>query len=178
MKKLTTLLFLFVIGYLLTSCDNKLTLQSYLIESKEKKGFMNVDIPFNLIQLKNQDITEDIIKTYESIKKVNISALPYVNNEISYEIEKKILLEILNNSDNYKDLFRMDAKGMKMNIYCNGESDLIKEVIVFGYSKQVGVGVARILGDNMNPNKIMQMIEYLEIDPKQFNLKQFNLSFN
>ena len=103
--------------------------------------------------------------------------LPYLNNEAAYEVEKKTLSTILKNSKSYKNLMRMDVKGMKMSVYCNGDSDAIDEVIAFGYSKEVGVGVARILGKNMNPAKIMQMVEYLKIDPKHFNLQQFNLSF-
>ena len=30
----------------------------------------------------------------------------------------------------------------------------------------------------MNAAKIMQMVEYLKIDPKEFNLKQLQLFFN
>ena len=71
----------------------------------------------------------------------------------------------------------MDVKGMKMNIYYTGISDAIDEVIAFGYSKEAGVGVARILGENMNPSKIMEMMQNIEMDPSQLNLKQFNLSF-
>ena len=43
----------------------------------------------------------------------------------------------------------------------------------FGYSKKIGVGVARVIGNHMNPTKITQMAEYLKIDPNQLNLQQF-----
>tara|TARA_R110002074_G_scaffold157470_2_gene314363 strand:- start:3257 stop:3676 length:420 start_codon:yes stop_codon:yes gene_type:complete len=138
---------------------------------------MTVDIPLSFIKLKSTDVSEDIQKTFESIKKVNLVALPYQNNEEAYEVEKKAITKILRNSDTYKSLMRMDVKGMKMNIYYTGSSDAIDEVIAFGYSKEAGVGVARILGENMNPSKIMEMMQNIEMDPSQLNLKQFNLSF-
>jgi len=68
--------------------------------------------------------------------------------------------------------------GMSVSIYYNGDANNINEVIVFGYSKKVGVGVARVIGNNMNPTKITQMAEYLKIDPNQLNLQQFKQALN
>jgi len=177
MKKITTVISFLVFALLMSSCNKDQSLQSYLVESQDKRGFMTVDIPLSFIKLKSTDVSEDIQKTFESIKKVNLVALPYQNNEEAYEVEKKAITKILRNSDTYKSLMRMDVKGMKMNIYYTGSSDAIDEVIAFGYSKEAGVGVARILGENMNPSKIMEMMQNIEMDPSQLNLKQFNLSF-
>lgn len=177
MKKITTVLSFLVVVLLMSSCNKEQSLQSYLVESQEKTGFMTVDIPLSFIKLKSTDVSDDIKETFKSIKKVNLVALPYQNNEEAYDVEKKAITKILKNSDTYKSLMRMDVKGMKMNIYYTGETDAIDEVIAFGYSKDAGVGVARILGENMNPGKIMQMMQNIEMDPSQLNLKQFNLSF-
>ena len=177
MKKITTVISFLVVALLMSSCNKDQSLQSYLVESQDKRGFMTVDIPLSFIKLKSTDVSEDIQKTFESIKKVNLVALPYQNNEEAYEVEKKAITKILRNSDTYKSLMRMDVKGMKMNIYYTGSSDAIDEVIAFGYSKEAGVGVARILGENMNISKIMEMMQNIEMDPSQLNLKQFNLSF-
>ncbi len=177
MKKITTVISFLVVALLMSSCNKDQSLQSYLVESQDKRGFMTVDIPLSFIKLKSTDVSEDTQKTFESIKKVNLVALPYQNNEEAYEVEKKAITKILRNSDTYKSLMRMDVKGMKMNIYYTGSSDAIDEVIAFGYSKEAGVGVARILGENMNLSKIMEMMQNIEMDPSQLNLKQFNLSF-
>tara|TARA_B100000780_G_C20843529_1_gene335228 strand:- start:102 stop:638 length:537 start_codon:yes stop_codon:yes gene_type:complete len=177
MKKTVIFLSVVLLNSLFVSCNKQQSLQSYLIESQEKEGFMSVDVPLSFIQLKTEGVPEEIKESYKSIRKVNLAGLPYKNNEEAYEIEKTLLSSILKNSNSYKSLMRMDVKGMKLAIYCNGDSDSIDEVIAFGHSKEVGVGVARILGKNMNPGKIMEMIEYLKIDLNQFNLQQFNLSF-
>ena len=139
---------------------------------------MSVDLPMSLIQLNSDKVPLDVKDGYESIKKVNVLGLPYLNNNEAYEIEKKAISLILNNSTLYKNLMKMDMNGMSVSIYYNGDANDINEVIVFGYSKKIGVGVARVIGNHMNPIKITQMAEYLKIDPNQLNLQQFKQALN
>ena len=68
---------------------------------------------------------------------------------------------------------KMDMMGLKVSIYYNGNASDINEVIVFGYSKKIGVGLARVIGDNMSPSKIIKMMEYLKIDSSKLGLQQF-----
>jgi hypothetical protein len=155
------------------SCNQQKTIQTYIVEKQDKPGFMSVDLPMSLIQLNTDKAPLEVKEAYGSIKKVNVLGLPYLNNNEAYEIEKKAILSILNNSTLYKNLMKMDMNGMRISIYYNGDANDINEVIVFGYSKKIGVGVARVIGNHMNPTKITQMAEYLKIDPNQLNLQQF-----
>ena len=163
---------------LFISCNQQKTIQTYIVEKQDKPGFMSVDLPMSLIQLNSDKVPLDVKDGYESIKKVNVLGLPYLNNNEAYEIEKKAISLILNNSSLYKNLMKMDMNGMRISIYYNGDANDIKEVIVFGYSKKIGVGVARVIGNHMNPTKITQMAEYLKIDPNQLNLQQFEQVLN
>jgi len=160
------------------SCNQQKTIQTYIVEKQDKPGFMSVDLPMSLIQLNSDKVPLDVKDGYESIKKVNVLGLPYLNNNEAYEIEKKAISLILNNSTLYKNLMKMDMDGMSVSIYYNGDANDINEVIVFGYSKKIGVGVARVIGNHMNPTKITQMAEYLKIDPNQLNLQQFKQALN
>ena len=170
MKK--TVIILSVLA-IFVSCNQQKTIQTYIVEKQDKPGFMSVDLPMSLIQLNSDKVPLDVKDGYESIKKVNVLGLPYLNNKEAYEIEKKAISLILNNSTLYKKLMKMDMNGMSVSIYYNGDANDINEVIVFGYSKKIGVGVARVIGNHMNPTKITQMAEYLKIDPNQLNLQQF-----
>ena len=163
---------------LFISCNQQKTIQTYIVEKQDKPGFMSVDLPMSLIQLNSDKVPLDVKDGYESIKKVNVLGLPYLNNNEAYEIEKKAISLILNNSSLYKNLMKMDINGMSVSIYYNGDANDINEVIVFGYSKKIGVGVARVIGNHMNPTKISQMAEYLKIDPNQLNLQQFKQALN
>ena len=147
------------------SCNQQKTIQTYIVEKQDKPGFMSVDLPMSLIQLNTDKAPLEVKEAYGSIKKVNVLGLPYLNNNEAYEIEKKAILSILNNSTLYKNLMKMDMNGMRISIYYNGDANDINEVIVFGYSKKIGVGIARVIGNHMNPTKITQMAEYLKIDP-------------
>lgn len=160
------------------SCNQQKTIQTYIVEKQDKPGFMSVDLPMSLIQLNTDKAPLEVKEAYGSIKKVNVLGLPYLNNNEAYEIEKKAILSILNNSTLYKNLMKMDMNGMRISIYYNGDANDINEVIVFGYSKKIGVGVARVIGNHMNPIKITQMAEYLKIDPNQLNLQQFEQVLN
>jgi len=160
------------------SCNQQKTIQTYIVEKQDKPGFMSVDLPMSLIQLNTDKAPLEVKEAYGSIKKVNVLGLPYLNNNEAYEIEKKAILSILNNSTLHKNLMKMDMNGMRISIYYNGDANDINEVIVFGYSKKIGVGVARVIGNHMNPTKITQMAEYLKIDPNQLNLQQFEQVLN
>jgi len=67
---------------------------------------------------------------------------------------------------------------MNMKLYYIGETNHINEVIAFGYSKDVGVGIARLLGENMNPARIMEMMNSVKLDTDMIKLGQFKAVFN
>lgn len=179
MKKIATIISLFVVTLLMTSCQSEQSLQAYLVESQEKTGFITFDIPTSFLQLASDDVTEEVKETLKSIRKVNVVALPYSNdNKEEYNTEKEKINKILKNSDKYKSLMRMTSNGIKMNIYYTGTQDAIDEVIAFGYADDKGVGIARVLGDDMNPAKIMEMMKNIKMDPSNLNLSKFNVSFD
>jgi hypothetical protein len=177
MKNITKVLSLLLLVLMITSCKNEKSLQGYLVESQEKTGFITVDIPTSFLQLKSEDVSEDVKATLKSIRKVNVVALPIKGNEAAYEVEKATLKELFKDNKEYKSLMSMKAKGMHINLYYTGDTDSIDEVIAFGYGKDAGVGVARLLGDHMNPAKIIEMMNSIKIDGDNVNLKQFSAIF-
>ena len=160
------------------SCDNKQkSIQTYMVNHQDEPGFMSLDLPMSLIQLKAGEVPNDVKDAYASIKKINLLGLPYLNNKEDYESEKIEISQILNNSSLYKKLMKMDMNGMRVSIYYSGTDD-INEVIVYGYSKEMGVGVARVKGKNMNPTKISQMVNYLKLESNQMVIEQLKNVFD
>ena len=176
MKKTHYFFTLLLLVALLNSCSQEQSLQSYIVESQEKPGFMAVDLSSSFIQFKTSDVSEDLKETLNSIRKINLIGLPYQKDSSNYENEKETIRTILKNSETYKNLMKMNFEGMNVNLYYTGKTDSIDELILFGYSKEVGVGIARVLGEDMNLGNIMKMMEYIKMDPEMLNLKQFNLS--
>ena len=178
MKNITKIGTLLLLVLMITSCKNEKSLQGYLVESQEKSGFITVDVPTSFLQLKSDAVSTDVKETLKSIRKVNVVALPIKGNEEAYEVEKTKLKSIFKNNEEYKSLMSLKVKGMHINLYYTGNTESIDEVIVFGYGDKQGVGVARLLGDNMNPAKIIETLNNMDFDGDSSSLKQFSKMFN
>jgi hypothetical protein len=175
MIKSSTILSLMLVAFLVTSCNNDKSLQKYLVETSGKEGFMTGDIPVSSLISAKADISDEIKETIKSVKKINVVFLAKTTeNQTIYEAEKNTLKNIFTNND-YKSLGKLKAQGMNINVYYTGKTDSLDEVIAFGYSNIVGVGVARLLGENMDPAKMLEMLQNITMDEN--NLKNIGGMF-
>ncbi|WP_439131051.1 DUF4252 domain-containing protein [Polaribacter sp.] len=178
MKKLTTICTLVFLVVLASSCKNEKSLQSYLVETSGKEGFFTGDLPVSSILSAKADVSDQVKETIKSIKKINYAFLPKTaDNTTNYETEKAKLKNIFTDNSNYKDLMAMKFKGMNVKVFYSGDTDAIDEVIAFGYGDKQGVGVARLLGDNMNPAKIIEMMNSVKMDGNSDALANFMKGF-
>tara|TARA_R110001592_G_scaffold363367_1_gene685282 strand:- start:10181 stop:10711 length:531 start_codon:yes stop_codon:yes gene_type:complete len=175
MKKITTLIVAFILAFSFTSCNDE-SLQSYLVKSQEKSGFITFDVPASILQVKSDNVSNETRETLKSIKKINVVAMLFKDNATKIGAEKAQLVKILKGKE-YKSIMRFTEKNMKVSLYYTGDADAIDEIIAFGYGAKQGVGVARILGDNMNPSKIMKMMNDVKLDSEGMNLDQFKVLF-
>ena len=67
---------------------------------------------------------------------------------------------------------------MNIKVYYTGNTDAINEVIAFGYGDKNGVGVARLLGENMNPAKIIEMMNSVKMDENSDALQNIMKGFS
>jgi hypothetical protein len=175
MIKSSTILSLMLVAFLVTSCNNDKSLQKYLVETSGKEGFMTGDIPVSSLISAKADVSDEIKETIKSVKKINVIFLAKTTeNQTIYEAEKNTLKNIFTNND-YKSLGKLKAQGMNINVYYTGKTDSLDEVIAFGYSNIVGVGVARLLGENMDPAKMLEMLQNITMDEN--NLKNIGGMF-
>ena len=165
MKKLTILCSLVFLVVFASACKNEKSLQSYLVEANDKAGFSSIDVPVSSVLSPKADVSDDVKETIKSIKKINVVFLKKTQeNKTVYETEKATLKNIFKDNNDYKTLSSMKMKGMNVNLYYSGETDSIDEIVAFGYSQELGVGVARLLGENMNPAKIMEVVSDMNMD--------------
>lgn len=171
MKKLSILTIL-LLAVTFTSCKKE-SLQSYLVEKQENPNFVTLDFSTSMLPIKmgeNASVSDK--EAFKSVRKVNIAFLP--SKKASKEellVEKNKLAAIFKNSD-YKTLLKFNDKRGKGTIYFSGETDAIDEIIGFVYSDDFGVGIARLLGENMNPNAIMNMMKSVDMDDDSGKIKQ------
>ena len=179
MKKITLLFSLVFLILFASSCKNEKSLQNYLVDTSGKEGFYTGDLPVSSILSAKANVSEDIKATIKSIKKINVAFLPKTaNNTAAYEVEKGKLKNIFSNNKAYKSLMSMKVKGMNVNVYYAGNTNSVDKVIAFGYGETAGVGVARLLGKNMNPAKIIETLSSIDFDENNASLKQFSRMFD
>tara|TARA_B100000678_G_scaffold93314_2_gene77932 strand:- start:326 stop:952 length:627 start_codon:yes stop_codon:yes gene_type:complete len=145
---------------LILACNNEKTLQQYYVENQEDSKFISLDIPTSLFA-KSDNLEPEQRKTLESVRKINVLAYPLNDENDSFDAEKAELEEILSN-DEYQLLMKFGSNDRKAALYFTGEEDAIDEIVAFGYDRERGMGVARILGKDMNPQKIMELIKSLD----------------
>ncbi|SNR16023.1 DUF4252 domain-containing protein [Tenacibaculum jejuense] len=161
MKKILTFTIL-CITVMLSSCKHEESLQTYLIKSEDNANYTRLDFSTSMLGSFFETTSEEDQKTFESIKKLNLAFLPVKKaTEEEFSSERKRLKEIMKNTD-YKSLFRVNDKRGKATVYYSGNTDAIDEIVAVVYAKELGFGVARIIGDEMNPAKIMNMLKNMK----------------
>lgn len=138
------------------SCNNEPSLQEYYIEKQSSSEFISLDLPASIVSL-NEDSSEETKEAMASIKKLNILAYK-LNDSINdkYLTEFKKVKEILKN-EKYNELIRMNHNGANIIIKYLGTEEAIDEFIVLASDKNKGFALARVLGNKMNPEKIMKL---------------------
>lgn len=160
--KLIKFLFGILFTAVLLSCNNDQSLQKYYVENQEDTDFLALDVPTSMFT-NSASLELEEKETLESIKKINVLALKKEENPEKFEEEKLKLAEIFKN-EKYQLLMKYGGGNRKAELYFTGEEDAIDELIVYGYDDEQGLGVARVLGENMNPQKIMQLMKSLDGD--------------
>lgn len=162
----------FFAAILTIGCDTKPSLQKYYVDSKENNAFISVDLPANIIELKDENVSEEVKNTLKTIKKVNFLALQInETNQELFNTEKEKVQEILKNP-RYKELMRMKTADGNVTVNYLGTEDAINEVVIFGSDSKRGFALVRVLGENMNPSDILNMAQEIKLDGNSQQLKQ------
>lgn len=160
MKNTVLTLVLLCLG--LVSCENETSLQEFYVENQNDKQYLAFDIPASLLTGENSKLTPEQKATLETIRKVNLLGFPKKEeNTAVFEQEKEKLSKILK-SDKYNLLMKYGGGNRKAELYYMGEEDAIDELIVFGSDEEKGFGIARVTGDNMNPEDIIRLFKSFE----------------
>jgi hypothetical protein len=98
----------------------------------------------------------------ESFDKMNILAYKLdENNKAQYYVESQKVTAILKNKE-YQELMKVGSGKDAASVSFVGDENHINEFVLFAKKKENGFAVVRILGNDMNPNNIMNMISLLK----------------
>ncbi len=147
---------------ILTSCGNNASLQHYYVDNQESKNFISQDLPLSLIEIDKSNFTEAQEEAYSSVDKLNFLGYKASDTDTeAYKAELAKVKTILSDSK-YNDLMEFSDKGNKIYVKYIGTDDEADEVVVFGSAKDMGFGIVRILGDDMNPEKMVTLITAMQ----------------
>ncbi len=143
---------------MLQACDKQKSVQEYYVEKQENNNFIAIDLPASMVSL-DESASEETRETLKTIKKLNVLAFKVNDsNRAEYEKEYAEVRNILKN-DKYNELMRMKHEGVNVVINFEGSDEAVDEFILLASDNSRGFALARVLGDKMQPAKIMKMAE-------------------
>lgn len=174
-KSIKNIFLVFFLVTMLTACNQGESLQGYFVANQETPNFISVDVPLSFLDLDKVELTEVQKEAYESIDKLNM--LGYrLNDENNEEFKSELTkVQTILKNDKYEELFRggNNSDG-KIVVKYIGTDSTIDELIVFGTMNEKGFAVIRVLGDNMEPAKIMKLGEVINsIDSEENQVMDF-----
>ncbi len=164
----------------LASCNQESTLQSYYVDNELTPGFTSIDVPVSMLKIEKESLDEEQLEAYESVEKLSMIAFVLdENNKTEYETEFTKVQALLKNPK-YQELMRGgNITDGKFIINFVGEEDSIKEFVLVGNANDKGFAVIRVLGDDMNLNKIMKLgTVFDKMDLENSQLSEFTEFFN
>lgn len=150
-------------SFLLMSCSNEPSIQKYFVENSGKKDFIALDVSPSIINIDKSKLTADQQTALNSFDKMNVLIFKSNGkNDAQYQSETQKVGDILKD-ETYQELMKIGSGKDGASVSFVGDENDIDEFIFFAKNKDNGFAVVRILGNDMNPNNIMNMIGILQI---------------
>ena len=146
----------------LFSCSNEKSLQRYLVDRQDDDSFLKIDIAASLLQTDNNNLSQEEKDILETVKKINVVAYPIKGeNAADYEVKRQELKDIID-QEQYKMLMKYGSNKQGVTLKYLGEEDAIDEIIVFASDDEKGFALFRLLGEKMEPAKMMKLMKAIE----------------
>lgn len=147
---------------MMASCEQKPTLQKYFVEKSETKDFATIDVGKSIIKTDKLKLSAEEQKALESVDKLNLLIFKSnKDNANTFDTEKANIKSVLQ-EDNYDELMKVSLGGGGMSVSTKGEGEHIEEFVLFLHNKDTGMGVLRVLGDDMTPNNVMTLVNIIQ----------------
>jgi hypothetical protein len=151
-----------LVGLVFGSCNSEPTLQKYFVENTENKDFIALDISSNILNVDQTKLTVPQKEALHSFDKMNVLAFKLNDkNKAQFETERAKVNLILKDTI-YQQLMKFGSGKQGASVSYVGTDDHINEFVFFANKNDTGFAVIRVLGKDMNPTNIMNMISVLK----------------
>lgn len=146
----------------MASCSSEQSLQEYFVDSAQNPNFLSIDLPASILKMDGVDLTPAQKEAVESLRKFNLLAFKKdADNEQEYLLEKNKVKEILKGKD-FVELMKINSTYGNGVVKYLGNEDAIDEVIIYGDRDDKGFALVRVLGKDMNPAHILQLMQAIQ----------------
>ena len=147
---------------LLFSCKSEPSLQKYFVENTENKDFVALDLTPKMLNIDNTKLSILQKEALASFEKINILAFKANNqNKAQFEAERAKVASILKEAK-YQQLMKFGSGKEGAQVSFVGTDEHIEEFVIYGNKKEKGFAVVRVLGKDMNPTYIMEMMSIIK----------------
>ena len=152
----------FLVLITLVACSTGASLQEYYVDNSENPNFISLDVPASILNLQEAELDKTQRQALESLRKLNVLAFKINDSNYSdYEVEKAKVNAILK-GNKFIELMKINSKYGKGVIKYIGDEDAIDEVILYGSSDDKGFAIIRVLGNDMNPAHLVQLVKVIQ----------------
>jgi len=175
MKQFNAILAFMFSLFVLMSCETKPSLQTYFVDHQETPNFISMDVPISFLGVNDIQVTKAQKEAIASIDKLNMLGYSLKSGSLDVYNEEVTKIKALLNGENYNELLRLgNPKEGKIKLTYTGSDEAIDELVIFGESKEFGFAIIRVLGDDMNVSKIMELGPIInKLDTKEMNVDGF-----
>jgi hypothetical protein len=157
---------LFIITLLISlvfgSCNSEPTLQKYFVENTENKDFIALDISSNIVDIDKSKLTVAQSEALHSFDKINVLAFKLNDKNKSQFESERVKVNLILKDPKYQQLMKFGSGKQGASVSYVGTDDHINEFVFFANKNDAGFAVVRVLGKDMNPTNIMNMISVLK----------------
>ncbi|UGS20298.1 DUF4252 domain-containing protein [Flavobacterium cyclinae] len=149
--------------FFVVSCNNKPTLQKYFVKKAESSQFITLDLSSDVLKTDKVSLSNTEKEALQSFDKMNVLAFKSDSiNTVGYENEIKEVKSILKD-ESYQQLMKIGSGNDGAAVYFVGNDDEhIDEFVFLAGKKENGFAVVRVLGNDMNPTHVMNMLQLLQ----------------
>lgn len=166
MKRIAFLLCL----VLLTSCKGEPSLQRYFVDHQQDRNFISFDVSPGILKIDPAKLSASQKNALESFNKMNVLAFRVNDSNKAQFAQERDKVSRIMKDPKYQQLMKFSSGKEGASLSFVGDEEHIDEIVVYANAKETGFAVVRILGDDMNPTQIVEMLTSLR--EAQFNMEQ------
>ena len=163
MQKLIKTIFLTVLfAMAMTSCKNEGSVQTYFVEHQDLPDYKAIDISANIVDFSKADLTEEQKETISSLEKFNVLLYRSKQEDLEKYKSEFAKAKAIFKNEKHNELMEFNTDGAKFRVSSIGSDEAVDEILILASSSKIGFGLVRILGDEMNPEKMIALIDKLQ----------------